>query len=238
MFRPGYGAGCIRGLLFMGKEKFGLGKKDKEREGALFERFPTAKVYAEKIRPLLSDYRYRHSINVAFEAVILAEKYGADPQKAAEAGVLHDCMKDSSPAEQLTLIEKAGIHLSEVEQSAKKLYHAISGMAYLQEVLHIHDREILNAVYYHTVGHAGMSPLEQVIFIADFTSADRDYPGVERMREKAHTDLRLAMIEGLAFTIQDLAKQEVPIHPDTVAAFNWVLMHPEHFQTQTKEKQS
>ena len=147
-------------------------------------------------------------------------------------------MKDSSPAEQLTLIEKAGIHLSEVEQSAKKLYHAISGMAYLQEVLHIHDREILNAVYYHTVGHAGMSPLEQVIFIADFTSADRDYPGVERMREKAHTDLRLAMIEGLAFTIQDLAKQEVPIHPDTVAAFNWVLMHPEHFQTQTKENQS
>lgn len=214
-----------------------MGKKDRERGEALFARFPTAKAYAENIRPLLSDYRYRHSINVAYEAVILAEKYGADPKKAAEAGVLHDCMKDSTPAEQLTLIEKAGIHMSEVEQGAKKLYHAFSGMAYMQEKLQIHDRDMLNAVYYHTVGRAGMSPLERVIFIADFISADRDYPGVERMREKARRDLRLAMIEGLSFSIKDLAEQEVPIHPDTVAAFNWALMHPEHFETEvTKTK--
>lgn len=207
-----------------------MGKKDQEREEALFRRFPTVKAYAEQIRPLLSEYRYRHSVNVAAEAVVLAEKYGVDLQKAAEAGILHDCMKDQPPAEQLSIIEKAGIQLSEVEQSAKKLYHAFSGMAYMQEVLHIHDQDILNAVYYHTVGHAGMSPLERVIFIADFTSADRNYPGVERMREKARKNLRLAMIEGLSFTIQELAEQEVPIHPDTVAAFNWVLLHPEYFE--------
>ena len=96
-----------------------MGKKDREREESLFERFPTAKAYAEQIRPLLSEYRYRHSINVAFEAVILAEKYGADPKKAAEAGVLHDCMKDSSPAEQLTLIEKA--QQAVTEEDAKKM---------------------------------------------------------------------------------------------------------------------
>ena len=68
-------------------------------------------------------------------------------------------------------------------------------MAYMQEVLHIHDQDILNAVYYHTVGHAGMSPLERVIFIADFTSADRDYPGVERMREKALRSSYLSLAE-------------------------------------------
>ena len=60
---------------------------------------------------------------------------------------------------------------------------------------------------------------------------------MERMREKARRDLRLAMIEGLSFSIKDLAEQEVPIHPDTVAAFNWALMHPEHFETEvTKTK--
>lgn len=237
LFRPGYGKKSYPGFLFTTRKgKSGLGKKDKEREQNLFSRFPDCEEYAKKIRPLLSGYRYRHSINVAVEAVALAEKYGADPHKAALAGILHDCMKDTLPAEQLSMMEQAGIHLSQVEQGAKKLYHALSGVAYIQQVLQIHDCELLDAVRYHTVGRAGMSPLERVVFVADFISADRDYPGVERMREKAQKDLRLAMIEGLAFTIQDLAKQEVPIHPNTVSAYNWVLMNPEMFDINDQNK--
>lgn len=214
-----------------------MGKKDMEREARLFQRFPTAKAYGKKIRPLLSEKRYRHSVNVAYEAVVLAERYGADVQKAAEAGILHDCMKDTPPLEQLAMVQRAGMHMTELELGAKKLYHAVSGTAYLKEVLHITDPEILNAVRYHTVGREGMTPLERVVFTADFVSADRDYPGVDRMRKKAETDLRAAMIEGLAFTIQDLTKQEVPVHPDTVAAYNWVLMHPETFENTSAPSQ-
>ena len=168
---------------------------------------------------------------------MLAERGGADVQTAAEAGILHDCMKDTPPLEQLAMVQRAGMHLTELELGAKKLYHAVSGTAYLKEVLHITDPEILNAVRYHTVGREGMTPLERVVFTADFVSADRDYPGVDRMRKKAETDLRAAMIEGLAFTIQDLTKQEVPVHPDTVAAYNWVLMHPEAFENTSAPSQ-
>lgn len=51
----------------------------------------------------------------------------------------------------------------------------------------------MTAVRYHTTGRAGMSLLEKVLFIADFTSADRDYKDVDVMRRLADEDLSAAM---------------------------------------------
>ncbi len=47
----------------------------------------------------------------------------------------------------------------------------------------ITDRELLDAVSYHTTGRAGMTLLEKIIFIADAVEPGRDYPGVEEIRE-------------------------------------------------------
>ena len=49
--------------------------------------------YKKIIKSRMSDYRYKHSVNVAKEAVRLAKKYGADEEKAAIAGILHDITK-------------------------------------------------------------------------------------------------------------------------------------------------
>lgn len=65
-----------------------------------------------------------------------------------------------------------------------------------------------------------MSLLEKVIFIADFISAERDYDGVEVMREKAKRSLDEAIVEGLSFTIKDLINGEKIVHPDTLDAYN------------------
>ncbi len=172
------------------------------------------------IKPLLSEKRYRHSVNVSKEAVRLAKKYGADPQKAETAGILHDCMKDLAPDKQLKSMERFGIILTDVEKSAQKLWHAILGAAYMEKVLGVKDPEILTAVRYHTTGRAGMSLLEKVIFVADFISEDRDYPGVDRMRKKADADLDSAILEGTAFTIGELLEGGWAVHPDTVALYN------------------
>ena len=51
--------------------------------------------YYEKELNCLSEYRRIHSLNVAKEAVRLAEKYGADPEKARLAGLLHDITKET-----------------------------------------------------------------------------------------------------------------------------------------------
>ena len=88
----------------------------------------------------------------------------------------------------------------------------------------ISDREILDAIRYHTTGRENMTILERVLFIADFISADRDYPGVENMRQAANVSLEQAMVEGITFSIKDLAQRYKPIHPDTIAAYNQVVL--------------
>lgn len=67
------------------------------------------------IRKRLGDYRYQHSVNVSKCAADLAEKYGADPHKAKIAGILHDATKETPYPEQLQMMERYGILLSDIE---------------------------------------------------------------------------------------------------------------------------
>lgn len=168
----------------------------------------------------LSPSRLLHSEEVAKTAVSLAAKYGADEQKALVAGLLHDIMKETERAEQLKVLEKFGILLSKTEFSNPKLWHAITGAAYVEHVLGVEDREVLNAIRYHTSGRGDMSRLEQVIFTADFISADREYPGVKEMRRRAKNSLEDAMLEGISFTVSELMDKREPVAACTVDAYN------------------
>ena len=180
--------------------------------------------YKKLIKSRMSEKRYIHSVNVAKEAVRLAEKYGADVEKAKIAGILHDITKETPPDEQLKIIEDNGIILNTVQKSSQKLWHSVSGSAYVKSVLGINDEDILNAIRYHTSGRADMSLLEKVIFVADFTGAERDYDGVDIMREKADRSLEETMEFGLAFTISDLAKRNLPIDYDAIKAYNQIVI--------------
>ena len=180
--------------------------------------------YTQHIRERLSDYRFRHSVNVSKEAVRLAKKYGCDEDKAELAGLLHDVMKDAGKKEQLAIIEKYGVTLNEVEMQAPKLWHAIAGAVYVRKELKIRDKDIVNAVRYHTTARAGMTLLEKIIFIADYTSEERDYKGVEKMRKACNISLEYAMEEALAFGIEMRADEHTAIHPDTFEAYNEIML--------------
>jgi predicted HD superfamily hydrolase involved in NAD metabolism len=121
-------------------------------------------------------------------------------------------------------MQQYGIKLSQVEQSAPKLWHAILGAEYIRRELDVTDEEILQAVRYHTTGRANMTLLEKVLFIADFISDDRDYPGVQKLRETAKNSLEKTMVEGIVFTVKELADANRPIHPDTIAAYNDIIL--------------
>ncbi len=179
------------------------------------------------IRERLSDFRYIHSLEVAKSAANLAEKYGYDKEIAYTAGLAHDVLKELSKEEYLKLFETEKIDLSDVERSAPKLWHAMAGAVYIQKHYGF-PKEIITAVRYHTTGRAGMSLLEKILFIADFISADRNYNGVEDMRKRAEISLEYAMEEGLRFTIEDLSRECRPIHPDTVACYNEIVIHLSH----------
>lgn len=179
--------------------------------------------YMKLIKERLSDYRFYHSVCVAESAVQLAKRYGADEEKARVAGILHDVMKEESKKVQLAEIEKAGMKMTELEKKNKKVYHQMSGAAYVKEELGITDEEIINAIRYHTTGRRGMSLMEKIIYLADFISADRDYDDVDVMRSKVEEGMEEGMLYAFRYTIVDLVNQCKEIHPDTLDAYNWVI---------------
>ena len=152
------------------------------------------KEYDELLKTKLDDYRYIHSLGVAKSARHLAELYGADPEKAYFAGLLHDVMKNAAPEEQLQIIEKADIMLSPSERLNRKLWHAIAGAAFLKLELNITDEDIIGAVRWHTTGKANMTQLEKIVYLADFISEDRKYPDVDKVRELSEQSIESAML--------------------------------------------
>lgn len=180
--------------------------------------------YKQLLKIKLSEKRYKHSLFVADEAVRLSLIYGGNSEKAYLAGLLHDIMKDASGDVQLQTLNEFGIILTNVEKSTPKLWHAMSGAVYVEKVLNINDNEILSAIRYHTTAKTNMTLLEKLIYLADFTSMDRDYNGVEEMRRAVNVNLDKAMYIGLSFTISDLASHGNPIHPDTVDAYNEIVI--------------
>ncbi|MBR0542269.1 MAG: bis(5'-nucleosyl)-tetraphosphatase (symmetrical) YqeK [Clostridia bacterium] len=192
------------------------------------------KEFVEEIKKKLSEYRFYHSLNVADEAKRLALKYGADPEKAYTAGLVHDIMKDTPKNEQLKLFEKYNIKLTPVELESPKTWHAMSGEAYLRNELNVTDEEILKAVRYHTTARAGMSLLEKVLYIADYTSAERNYDDVDVMREKADRSLEEAMLYGLQFTINEMVTEGRAVHPDSIHAYNEVAISENKVRKEVK----
>ncbi len=182
-----------------------------------------SKEYKQIIRPFLSEKRFLHSVYVAEECIALASRYGVDEKKAETVGLLHDIMKELPKEQQLKMMADSGIILTQDEQKAPKLWHAKCGYLYMKQTLGIDDEELLNAVLYHTTGRAHMTPLDKVLFVADFISMDRDYAGVEALRDLARESLDKTVLAGLVFSIQDLTGAHKFVHPDSLAAYNWAI---------------
>ena len=179
----------------------------------------TFEEYRAIIRPLMGDKRYHHSVEVARQAVRLAEIFGGDREKAQTAGILHDICKEFPRQAQLQWARKSGIILDDLTMQMPRLWHGPAAAGYIAQELSVKDRDILNAVYYHTSGRADMSLLEKIVYLADLTSAERDYPDVDRVREIVERSLEEGMKETLRFTVSDLARKGEIITPDTYHAY-------------------
>lgn len=192
--------------------------------------------FIEILKEKLTEHRFVHSLNVADSAKELARIYGCDEAIAYTTGLIHDVCKDTPAGLQLSYMLENGMELTEIEINTAKLYHAMCGSVYIQKEFGIENQDMINAVRYHTTGRKNMSLLEKIVFIADFISAERDYNGVEIMREKAVRSLDEAIIEGLGFTIKDLIDRgERFVHPDTIDAYNDAMMN---ILKQKQEKQN
>ena len=176
--------------------------------------------YDALLRGRLTPKRYKHSLNVMERAVELYKIYVSDPNKAELAGLIHDVEKNTSSKIMLHSLENSGILLTDADWLLPQLWHGICGYLYARDALHIQDEDVLNAVRYHVTGRAEMSLLEKVVYVADLTSAERDFDGAKALRKLADKDLDEAIFRSQQFVLEGLVKKGVPLHPDSLACYN------------------
>ena len=184
----------------------------------------------------LSPKRFRHSCNVARAARQLAQKYGADMEQAYFAGLVHDICKEIPFEEQYQLMTAGTFHPDLAELNSRKLWHGIAGAEFIRSEFAVENEDILKAVRFHTVGRAGMSLLEEIIYIADMISEERDYKGVEKMRRLAQNDLQTAMLEALKDAIASVMKKKGLLSQNTIEAYNFYILQAQEHKTDVIKK--
>lgn len=184
---------------------------------------PNENQIIEILKKKLTNKRLNHSLMVAKAARTLAKQYNVDSEKAYKAGLLHDVMKNESRENQLREIKLAGIELEDDELENDKLLHAPAGAAYVINNMEERDKDLINAIRYHTTGRRQMSQLEKIVYVADLISSDRTYDDVEIVRQKAKKSLDQAIFYIISFQISYLAQNSMFIGKNTVDLYNEML---------------
>lgn len=170
------------------------------------------------LKDSLSEKRMGHTLRVAECAAKLAEKYGADKEKAYIAGLLHDITKEESLENQLKTADKYGIILDASFLASPQLIHPITGAEVAKSLGA--DEDVVCAVREHTLGSTNMSTLSKCVWLADLIEPGRNFTGVDEIRLLAQNDLNVAIIAAMDRTVKYLEKTGETIHPGLKEARN------------------
>lgn len=170
---------------------------------------------------LLKKKRVGHVKGCAQTAVKLAELNGADTTTALRAGLLHDVTKAIDGEDQLLLVDKYDILISDFERAHPKLLHAKTGAAVAKYVFG-ESEAVEKAIYWHTTGKADMSLMEKIIYLADYMEPTRDFPGVEELRETAFRDLDRGLLMGFDLCIAELIREKKTLCIDSLEARDYL----------------
>lgn len=176
----------------------------------------------QAVKVELTADRFKHTLGVVETAVKLAKQFGADPERAEIAAILHDyCKCWSQETLRLWIVEQQLDH--NLLEHSSALWHAFVGAEAVRIRLGVEDEHILNAIRYHTSGRPGMTVLEKVVCLADYIEPGRDFPGVQQVRELAERDLNGALLRSFNNTITFLVQMDQKLFPLTVEARNDLL---------------
>jgi predicted HD superfamily hydrolase involved in NAD metabolism len=172
------------------------------------------------LKASLPTKRYEHSIAVYKTAKEIAKTCGVDVEKAKLAGLLHDCGREIPTKDFIEKIKEVGIKADIVEINQPILLHDKLGVYYAEHKYDVHDKEILDAILYHTTGAPHMSKLAMVIYLADILEPARDYPGVDDLRKLVTQDLEQTLFQAYIQTIKFLLDGKQLVHPNCIEAYN------------------
>lgn len=174
------------------------------------------------LRKELNTRRYIHSLGTMALAVLLAPRFGADTEKAALSGILHDCAKCLPKEMLLSMAKEYGWDTGEGDKYLPIL-HGEAGAVLARTQYGVNDGEVLSAIASHVTGKPRMSPLQKTVYLADLIEPGRQYSGVEDIRRLARRDIAEAMIQGTEKVIEHVKnKQGMTMHPASIEMLKWL----------------
>ena len=174
-------------------------------------------------RSRLGAERLLHTEGTVEEARRLAVLFGASPEKAEVAAVLHDIARDIPARDLLRAARSKGIMVRTIDSLHPVLLHGKVAAAEAA-LLGVEDLEILHAISSHGTGRPGWTSLEKTLYLADKVEKSRSYPGVERLRElvrlgEPEMALREALREAVIYALRN---EPGFVDPETVVVLNEV----------------
>jgi predicted HD superfamily hydrolase involved in NAD metabolism len=173
------------------------------------------------VRERLGKRGAAHCERVAATAADLAEAYGVDVELARLAGVLHDWDRDRSHGELVEAARVDGLETTSIDEAVPYLLHARTGAAGIAEAFPGLPAQVVQAVARHTVGASDMTPLDEVVYLADMMEPSREFPGVEELRAAVGSvSLSELFAHGYQLSIMHLIRSRRRLHPETIAVWN------------------
>ena len=175
----------------------------------------------EFLKENLKESRLEHTYSVKEEAAKLAAAYGADVSKAELAALFHDAYRNLPPQAMDMYINTLGIPAR--YKGNPNLAHSKIAAAAMKQVYDIDDQELIDAVSYHTTGRAGMSLLEEIIYVADAIEDNRSYEGLKELQDQAASDLDGACLFIMDWTLESLKRKGRTPDRDTTEAREYII---------------
>ena len=170
----------------------------------------------EIVKSKMSLKRFTHTLGVVEMSEKLAKIYNANIQKCKVAALLHDICKEMDMEYIKNICKNKFINeLSEEDLENNEILHGFAGAYYVKNELGSNDKEILNAIKYHTVGAKDMTLLEKIVYIADAIEYGRNYPSVVEIREETFKNLDKGILMEIEHKEEYLESIGKKSHPNT-----------------------
>ncbi|MGN0771096.1 MAG: nicotinate (nicotinamide) nucleotide adenylyltransferase [Christensenellales bacterium] len=169
---------------------------------------------ADKLLDQVGERTYRHCLRVAYCALKLNcdLNLGLDSDKVLLAGLLHDCAKKDKDISHATIPQ---------DSIGTPVFHQFAGCVKANNDYGITDNDVLQAIRYHTTAKPDMSDLDKLIFCADMLEEDRDFDGVQKLREIIARDLHAGFVACIEHQYSYLTERGGDIYPLTKQAVEY-----------------
>lgn len=162
----------------------------------------------------LKPERIEHTYRATLEGIKLAKRYDVNVKDCIISLIMHDIGKYVTPE----ILEKLDIPVPDCSALPEPCVHAEYSAAIAEHYFKL-KAEIVEAIRTHTTCDIDMTPLAEVVALADYIEPGRSFIGVDKVRADAHVSLKLAVKTMLRQTIDYLQNNGRYIAPITFEAY-------------------